>query len=306
MQALTVGIEPPHVAPASPSGRARRPRCRRRSRLRRSLPWCRCSARLRAATPARCASAGGCHLDERRGGRSGSARRLMIESAWLAAVPCRKATCPDIGARGCPRIPTPLRPMGLRPSCTARPRTSPGAARRPARFHRRSRPGATSSRRRALPPRPLAADRATAASPARSPAPRRRATTGAGTTTRGRLLLPGFIDTHVHSPQLDVIASYGTELLDWLDTLHLPGRDALRRRGDARGGRGAFPRCAAGARHHQRRWCSRPCTRSVPTRCSRRPQARGMRIVAGKVLMDRHAPPACATTSRRPSATAAS
>ena len=39
---------------------------------------------------------------------------------------------------------------------------------------------------------------------------------------RGRLLLPGFIDTHVHSPQLDVIASYGTELLDWLNTYTFP------------------------------------------------------------------------------------
>ena len=39
---------------------------------------------------------------------------------------------------------------------------------------------------------------------------------------RGQLLLPGFIDTHVHSPQLDVIASYGTELLDWLTTHTFP------------------------------------------------------------------------------------
>ena len=39
---------------------------------------------------------------------------------------------------------------------------------------------------------------------------------------RGRLLLPGFTDTHVHSPQIDVIASYGTELLDWLDTYTFP------------------------------------------------------------------------------------
>ena len=38
----------------------------------------------------------------------------------------------------------------------------------------------------------------------------------------GQLLLPGFIDTHVHSPQLDVIASYGTELLDWLNTYTFP------------------------------------------------------------------------------------
>ena len=38
----------------------------------------------------------------------------------------------------------------------------------------------------------------------------------------GRLLLPGFVDTHVHSPQLDVIASFGTELLDWLNTYTFP------------------------------------------------------------------------------------
>ena len=30
---------------------------------------------------------------------------------------------------------------------------------------------------------------------------------------RGKLIVPGFIDTHVHFPQVDVIASYGTCLL---------------------------------------------------------------------------------------------
>ena len=38
----------------------------------------------------------------------------------------------------------------------------------------------------------------------------------------GRLVLPGFVDTHVHSPQIDVIASYGSELLDWLTTHTFP------------------------------------------------------------------------------------
>ena len=47
---------------------------------------------------------------------------------------------------------------------------------------------------------------------------------------RGRLLLPGFIDTHVHSVQLDVIASYGSELLDWLERYTFP---AERRHADA-------------------------------------------------------------------------
>ena len=39
---------------------------------------------------------------------------------------------------------------------------------------------------------------------------------------RGRLVLPGFVDSHVHSPQIDVIASYGSALLDWLDTHTFP------------------------------------------------------------------------------------
>ena len=38
----------------------------------------------------------------------------------------------------------------------------------------------------------------------------------------GQLILPGFIDTHVHCPQLDVIASYGANLLDWLNTYTFP------------------------------------------------------------------------------------
>lgn len=36
------------------------------------------------------------------------------------------------------------------------------------------------------------------------------------------LIMPGFIDTHTHYPQLDIIASYGTELLDWLDRYVFP------------------------------------------------------------------------------------
>ena len=39
---------------------------------------------------------------------------------------------------------------------------------------------------------------------------------------RGQLLMPGFIDTHVHSPQIDMIASFGAELLDWLNTYTFP------------------------------------------------------------------------------------
>ena len=39
---------------------------------------------------------------------------------------------------------------------------------------------------------------------------------------RGKLIVPGFIDTHIHYPQVDVIASYGARLLDWLETYTFP------------------------------------------------------------------------------------
>lgn len=38
----------------------------------------------------------------------------------------------------------------------------------------------------------------------------------------GKLILPGFVDTHIHFPQTEMIASYGAELLDWLNTYTFP------------------------------------------------------------------------------------
>lgn len=38
----------------------------------------------------------------------------------------------------------------------------------------------------------------------------------------GRLLLPGFIDTHIHFPQTEMIGSYGRQLLDWLHEYTFP------------------------------------------------------------------------------------
>jgi guanine deaminase len=49
-----------------------------------------------------------------------------------------------------------------------------------------------------------------------------------------QLLLPGFIDTHIHYPQTDVIASGGKQLLDWLEDYTFPAErkfaDALHAR----------------------------------------------------------------------------
>ena len=42
----------------------------------------------------------------------------------------------------------------------------------------------------------------------------------------GRFILPGFIDAHVHYPQVDVIASSSGELLEWLENYTFPAEAA--------------------------------------------------------------------------------
>jgi guanine deaminase len=37
------------------------------------------------------------------------------------------------------------------------------------------------------------------------------------TDHRPHLIMPGFIDAHLHMPQTQVIASYGAQLMDWLE-----------------------------------------------------------------------------------------
>ena len=39
---------------------------------------------------------------------------------------------------------------------------------------------------------------------------------------RGGFILPGFVDTHVHYPQVRVLGGLGYSLLDWLDRRTLP------------------------------------------------------------------------------------
>ncbi len=42
------------------------------------------------------------------------------------------------------------------------------------------------------------------------------------TDLRGGFLLPGFVDTHIHFPQLRVLGGLGRQLLDWLEHVALP------------------------------------------------------------------------------------
>jgi guanine deaminase len=106
---------------------------------------------------------------------------------------------------------------------------------------------------------------------------------------RGRLILPGFIDSHVHMPQLDIIASYGTELLDWLNTYTFPAE-----------ARFADPaRSEAGAELFVNALLANGTTSAVVFATAHKvsadalfrvAQQRGMRMVTGKVLQDRHSP----------------
>jgi guanine deaminase len=106
---------------------------------------------------------------------------------------------------------------------------------------------------------------------------------------RGRLILPGFIDTHVHSPQVDVIGSYGTELLDWLNTYTFPAEQRYADPAVAERGAALFldALLAAGTTSA----VVFPTVHKVSADALFAAAAdRGMRLIAGKVLMDRHAP----------------
>lgn len=105
----------------------------------------------------------------------------------------------------------------------------------------------------------------------------------------GALILPGLIDTHVHMPQTQVIASYGTQLLDWLERYAFA--EELRF-GD--------PAHAASVAAFFLDELVRNGTTTAAVYCSVHPESaeaffaesarRDTRMLAGKVMMDRNAP----------------
>ena len=106
---------------------------------------------------------------------------------------------------------------------------------------------------------------------------------------RGKLLLPGFVDTHVHSPQIDVIASHGTGLLDWLNTYTFPAEMRFADPGEAQAGAERF--ADALLAHGTTSAVVFPTVHKVSAeKLFAAAATRGMRLVTGKVLMDRHAP----------------
>ena len=103
--------------------------------------------------------------------------------------------------------------------------------------------------------------------------------------------MPGFIDTHIHYPQTRVIASYGAQLLEWLQKYTFVEEQKFSDRGHA----------DEVARFFLDEMFRQGTTTAV-VYCTVRPESvdaffteserRGARMIAGKVMMDRNAPAA--------------
>ncbi|MFY0990216.1 guanine deaminase [Halomonas sp. C05BenzN] len=106
---------------------------------------------------------------------------------------------------------------------------------------------------------------------------------------RGKLLVPGFIDSHVHYVQLEIMASYGRQLLDWLNDYTFPEECRFAEREHAERLSEAFldELLRVGTTTAQVFCSSHPASVDAFFAASHR---RGLCMLAGKVLMDRHAP----------------
>ena len=82
---------------------------------------------------------------------------------------------------------------------------------------------------------------------------------------------PGFVDTHVHFPQIRAIGGLGMPLLDWLERCALPEEGKLADDGVRRGGGRGVPRRAGRGPARRRRWCSARTSRPRWTPSSPRP-----------------------------------
>lgn len=103
------------------------------------------------------------------------------------------------------------------------------------------------------------------------------------------LILPGFVDAHVHYPQTGIVASWGKRLIDWLNEYTFPeemrladpayARAAAERTLDLALAHGTTALCSFGTvhAHSADAWFEAAA-------------ARGMRVAGGRTCMDRNAP----------------
>ena len=109
------------------------------------------------------------------------------------------------------------------------------------------------------------------------------------TDWRGKIITPGFIDTHLHFPQTDMIASPAPGLLPWLETYTFPTEAGF-----------SDPRHARATADFFLDELLRNGTTTAVVYCTVHKEsvdalfeasaARNLRMAGGKVLMDRHCP----------------
>ncbi|WP_439115080.1 guanine deaminase [Hydrogenophaga sp.] len=106
---------------------------------------------------------------------------------------------------------------------------------------------------------------------------------------RGHIIAPGFVDLHIHYPQTDVIGAPAAGLLPWLENYTFPHESRFSDLGYARGvaeffldelQRHGVTTALAFATSH-------PSSVNAMFEAA---QARGVRLITGKVLQDRHSP----------------
>ena len=105
----------------------------------------------------------------------------------------------------------------------------------------------------------------------------------------GRLLAPGFVDLHLHFPQLDVIGSPAEGLLPWLENYTFPHESRFADADYAQGVAEAFldELLRHGVTSALTFATSHPESVDALMTAAQR---RGLRLIGGKVLQDRHSP----------------
>ena len=106
-----------------------------------------------------------------------------------------------------------------------------------------------------------------------------------------KIIVPGFIDCHVHYPQLDVIASFGEQLLDWLESYTFPAEMRFEDPAHATATANFFLDELVKNGTTSALVFATVHAHSVDAIFAAA-QKRHMRIAAGKVLMDQNCPPA--------------
>lgn len=106
---------------------------------------------------------------------------------------------------------------------------------------------------------------------------------------RGQLVMAGFVDAHAHYPQTEIIASYGAQLIEWLNKYTFPAELKF-----------ADPAYARAAAETYLDECLRNGTTSASVYATvhagaadalfEAAAARNIAIATGKVMMDRNAP----------------